>query len=589
MIRSCLRLALSSLFLSVFVGACSGDDPTPPQTAPDTGDIELVFPDAGRGRPDASQPGTDASQPLDAGQPGPDAGQAGLDAGQAGPDAGQAGPDAGQPGRDAGQPGLDAGQPGRDAGQPGLDAGQPGRAAGQPGLDAGQPGRAAGPPGAAAGPPGRDAGQPGREAGQPGRDAGQPGPDAGQPGRDAGQPGLDAGQPDASPTIPIDNYWGNTQWPAALAVEVDEPGTGYGRVWIQGRTEAAGATTGLFAEAGVGPAGTLPSDARWNWFPATFNTQSGNNDEFMGSMTVSSWGVYDYAFRYTFTDSYWNGTGYYLYGDLNGTNDGYTTAQAGKLYARGPGATFKVATLNLKCLNDDPDNRLKTAAARFHALGTEFIALQEVCKDPTSSWNMAEELSKKLAALTGRTWLWRWAQTHEADVPGFTEKVPEGIALLTVWPIEAEHIETLPNQTADFIRKALFAVVRTPAGAVTVVSTHLSHAFEENRQVQAQKVLEVAQTYTGAVVIGGDFNSGPSDTPVSIFKAAEPAYWDVWLEANPGEPAASGYTFPATSPTDRIDHLLARPGTEAFWSSDVEFSDPTISDHRGVSAILTVP
>ena len=100
--------------------------------------------------------------------------------------------------------------------------------------------------------------------------------------------------------------WGNLQWPPTLT---DPACTGeaiYGQVWMDGVTTVVGQGAGIAAELGFGPVGSTP-DETWTWFPAVFNVDSGNNDEYMVQM---NWylplGTYDFTFRYQYVgDSDW--------------------------------------------------------------------------------------------------------------------------------------------------------------------------------------------------------------------------------------------------------------------------------------------
>ena len=59
---------------------------------------------------------------------------------------------------------------------------------------------------------------------------------------------------------------------------------------------------------------------------ARFNTDAGNNDEFVASLQPDTTGVFDYAYRYTVTDGRdW------IYADLDGIGNGYSPDQAGSL------------------------------------------------------------------------------------------------------------------------------------------------------------------------------------------------------------------------------------------------------------------
>jgi hypothetical protein len=101
----------------------------------------------------------------------------------------------------------------------------------------------------------------------------------------------------------------------------------YGQVWIDGGTSQPGPTPGLIAQLGFGPDGSDPAGNRaWSWVTARFNTDAGNNDEFVASLQPDATGVFDYAYRYTVTDGRdW------IYADLDGIANGYSADQAGLL------------------------------------------------------------------------------------------------------------------------------------------------------------------------------------------------------------------------------------------------------------------
>ncbi len=119
----------------------------------------------------------------------------------------------------------------------------------------------------------------------------------------------------------VDVSWVNLQWPYTLpdAVAYQTTNLVYGQVLVPDVTPLFGEGRGIQAEVGYGDTAT-PAD--WAWFPMTFNGDSGNNDEFMGSMTPTEPGVFSYATRF---DANW-GTGNpnaaWVYGDLNGNNGG---------------------------------------------------------------------------------------------------------------------------------------------------------------------------------------------------------------------------------------------------------------------------
>jgi hypothetical protein len=97
----------------------------------------------------------------------------------------------------------------------------------------------------------------------------------------------------------------------------------YGRLFEFGVTEPAGAPPGLIAELGYGAQGSSPTaQAGWLYFPASFNTQVGNDDELQASFVApATAAVYSYVYRFSL-DGGLNYT--YCDTDGSGSNAGLT-------------------------------------------------------------------------------------------------------------------------------------------------------------------------------------------------------------------------------------------------------------------------
>jgi glycosidase len=144
----------------------------------------------------------------------------------------------------------------------------------------------------------------------------------------AGNESGDSDEVSALPRLTIG--WANLQWPPTLnhmISAVNSTENVYGQVWIDGVTNRPGPTESLRAELGFGPDGSNPAgSSAWTWVEAAFNTDAGNNDEFVARLLPDRTGVFDYAYRYSTTDgSEW------IYADLDGIGNGYSPAQAGSL------------------------------------------------------------------------------------------------------------------------------------------------------------------------------------------------------------------------------------------------------------------
>ncbi|TMQ67972.1 MAG: alpha-amylase, partial [Candidatus Eisenbacteria bacterium] len=136
--------------------------------------------------------------------------------------------------------------------------------------------------------------------------------------------------------------WANLQWPpetSHVIIAVNRTENIYGQVWIDGVTNQPGATPSLIAQLGFGPDSSDPDgNASWQWVDAAFNTDAGNNDEFVASLLPEATGTFDYAYRYSVTSGRdW------VYADLDGIGNGYSTSQAGTLHVTASDDTIRPA------------------------------------------------------------------------------------------------------------------------------------------------------------------------------------------------------------------------------------------------------
>lgn len=104
--------------------------------------------------------------------------------------------------------------------------------------------------------------------------------------------------------------WINLQWPPQLTVVQGETGMVYAQGYREGVTSGAGPGIGVMAWIGVSEANTDPST--WTtWIPMTFNTQVGNNDEFVAAIGDDlEPGTYYYASRFQYLEGPYRYGGY---------------------------------------------------------------------------------------------------------------------------------------------------------------------------------------------------------------------------------------------------------------------------------------
>ncbi len=140
----------------------------------------------------------------------------------------------------------------------------------------------------------------------------------------------------SQPTPEVD--WCNLQWPPNAQADVGSTVTVYGWVYEAGVTEGDGQGAGIDSEAGVGDDGTSPaSHLSWQWFSGVYNGDKDGlvpgdkaNDEYMSDIIAPAVaGKYDYGFRFRLNGGAWK------YGDLDGSDNGYSPDQAGVLTVQG--------------------------------------------------------------------------------------------------------------------------------------------------------------------------------------------------------------------------------------------------------------
>ena len=121
--------------------------------------------------------------------------------------------------------------------------------------------------------------------------------------------------------------WANLQGPPTTLAGSGGPSPNiYGQVWLLGLTSLAGQGSGIIAELGYGTDGSDPStDPSWQWTTAAYNMDVAANDEYVATITASTPGIYDYCFRFALNGGAW------IYGDLDGSGNGYSADQAGAL------------------------------------------------------------------------------------------------------------------------------------------------------------------------------------------------------------------------------------------------------------------
>jgi len=94
---------------------------------------------------------------------------------------------------------------------------------------------------------------------------------------------------------------------------------------IPGETGGFGPASDIFAELGTGRRNTHPSNGKWKWTPLSYIGAEGNNDIFATNLFMTVSGDFDFLCRFR------KGSAEWIYADLDGSTNGYSSSAAGKL------------------------------------------------------------------------------------------------------------------------------------------------------------------------------------------------------------------------------------------------------------------
>jgi endonuclease/exonuclease/phosphatase family metal-dependent hydrolase len=174
-----------------------------------------------------------------------------------------------------------------------------------------------------------------------------------------------------------------------------------------------------------------------------------------------------------------------------------------------------------------------------------------------------------IARALGMSYVYVPAAVHPSSNRDF------GVAILSPWTLESPRKVPLPHphRFRKMLRAAAGATVRTPTETVRVFAVHLETSFgtsDRARRDQARTVAAEAATWTGPVVIAGDFNGTGGARELA-------ALGFTWLTRD---------VHNTSGPFD-LDHILVRGLCAAGRPAAAKAKDPThASDHVPVWAVV---
>ncbi len=222
---------------------------------------------------------------------------------------------------------------------------------------------------------------------------------------------------------------------------------------------------------------------------------------------------------------------------------------------------LRIMSFNIKSARESD---IEAIALAIREEAPDIVGLQEVDVDTNRSGGIDQP--HRLSQLTGMASLFRTALDYDDG--------RYGLALLSRFPIITSDKVMLTSGSEQ--RILVIVDILGPGGdTLHVAVTHLGLDAAE-REAQAD---EIAQELSplGSVILTGDFNVEPGS---AVYDVLTGFLADAW----PGAGSGHGYTFPADTPTRRIDWILVSgslPSPSCAWVPDTQ-----ASDHRPVVVTL---
>ncbi len=221
--------------------------------------------------------------------------------------------------------------------------------------------------------------------------------------------------------------------------------------------------------------------------------------------------------------------------------------------------------------NYDPERIAKTVAqARV-----DIVGFQEITRATALNGfaDFASDLSREMRK-----------QGYEYSYVGDEGRQSLHNAIFSRYPIIKA--ETIPIQPRVIYQRTLIiAVIDVEGINVTVAVTHVTHVIEDrsnpDRVNQIKHILALLEGITNPLILLGDFNSEPNWKEIFTIQLA--GYYDAFAKAN--GVGATGYTYSAEKPFQRIDYVFLKNGVSVLDSFVI---DSKASDHFPVVAIVDV-
>ncbi|RIH62781.1 hypothetical protein D1164_23150 [Mariniphaga sediminis] len=211
---------------------------------------------------------------------------------------------------------------------------------------------------------------------------------------------------------------------------------------------------------------------------------------------------------------------------------------------------------------------LKESARVLKSINPDIVFLQEV--DIKTDRSGGVDQLAVLASLTGLEYYY-FGKGIDYSNGEF------GVAILSKYKLENTHATLLPlipkQNKQDYIEQRVMAEARINIGGqfITVACTHLD-LTPYNRIEQVSAIDSRLSTYDYPVILGGDFNSRPSDLVIAKFQDLSYSFTNL-----------SGYSIS----NFLLDYIVYRPADKfKLVSHEIITSALNVSDHYPVVAVF---
>ena len=240
--------------------------------------------------------------------------------------------------------------------------------------------------------------------------------------------------------------------------------------------------------------------------------------------------------------------------------------------------TIRIVTYNIQA----GAGQLDRIAGELKTMDADIALLQEV----DVHWHQRSDFVDQASALAKSLGVeMRFAPIYR--LPGDSGRPMRefGVALLSKHPIESFHNDPLTrlstqqtNPVPTPMPGLLHATVNVRGARISVLTAHLDYRADPSvRRTQVAEILQVLERDTLPIIFAGDLNATPDAAELQpLFKRLS--------DPLPGFPS-SGFTYPSSQPTKRIDYILL---SRHFRVELANVAPVSVADHRPVSALVVL-